>query len=167
MTRALIVSLAAFVPMIVEMRRSRRHERALRALGAVEPPDDVYALMRVAYTACFSAMMGEAWLRGTPLDRSFAVGAVIFLQAKAIKYWAIATLGPRWTFRVLVPPRQRLITGGPYRLIRHPNYLGVAGELAGAALMAGAPISGITSLVVFGSLLTARIRVEERALGRP
>ena len=58
-----------------------------------------------------------------------------------------------------------LVTGGPYRLMRHPNYLGVAGELAGAALMAHAPIAGVISLVVFGTLMLARIRVEERALG--
>ena len=167
MTRAVIVALAAFGPMIVEARLSRRHERALRALGAVEPPADVYAWMRVTYPACFAAIAGEAWLRNTPLGSSFAAGAVTFGLAKVLKYWAIATLGPRWTFRVLVPPRQPLIGGGPYRLMRHPNYLGVAGELAGAALMGDALIAGPVSLVLFGSLMLARIRVEERALGRP
>jgi methyltransferase len=123
--------------------------------------------MQVTYPACFVAMAGEAWLRDTPLGSSFVAGAVTFGLAKALKYWAIATLGPRWTFRVLVPPRQALIGGGPYRFMRHPNYLGVAGELAGAALMGDALLAGAASLAVFGSLLLARIRVEERALGRP
>jgi methyltransferase len=165
MIRAAIVALAAFVPMIAEARRSRRHERILRALGAIEPSDDVYRVMQIAYPACFVAIAGEALLRDVPLGRSFAVGAVVFAAAKALKYWAIATLGDRWTFRVLVPPGRPLVTAGPYRLIRHPNYLGVAGELVGAALMAHAPIAGAASFVVFGALMLTRIRVEERALG--
>jgi len=167
MTRAVIVALAAFPPMLVEARRSLRNERALLAVGAVEPPDDVYPVMRIAYPVCFAAMAAEAWLRDAPLGPSFAAGAVTFALAKGLKYWAIATLGPRWTFRVLVPPRQPLIVAGPYRMMRHPNYLGVAGELAGAALMADAMIAGAVSLALFGGLMLARIRVEERALGRP
>jgi methyltransferase len=164
MIRAAIVALVAFVPMVAEARRSRQHERALRALGAIEPAGDVYWAMQIAYPACFVAMVTEAWVRDVPLGRSFAAGAVVFSAAKAIKYWAIATLGNRWTFRVLVPPGQPLVTAGPYRLLRHPNYLGVAGELVGAALMAHALLAGAASLVVFGILLLARIRVEERAL---
>jgi methyltransferase len=165
MIRAAIIALVAFVPMIAEARRSRRHERILRALGAIEPSDDVYRVMQVAYPACFVAIAGEALVRDVPLGRSFAAGAVVFAAAKALKYWAIATLGNRWTFRVLVPPGQPLVSAGPYRLVRHPNYLGVAGELVGAALMAHAPIAGAASFLVFGTLMLARIRVEERALG--
>ena len=165
MIRAAIVAAVAFVPMLVEARRSRRHERALRALGAVEPAGDVYRAMQVAYPACFVAMAGEAWIRDTPPGGSLAAGAVIFTAAKVLKYWAIATLGDRWTFRVLVPPGQALVTAGPYRLMRHPNYLGVVGELVGAAYMADAPVSGILSLAVFGMLMRERIKVEERALG--
>jgi methyltransferase len=165
MIRAAVVALVAFVPMIGEARRSRRHDRALRALGAIEPPGDVYQVMQIAYPGCFVAIAGEAWLRATPLGPSFIAGACLFALAKGLKYWAIATLGPRWTFRVLVPPGQPLIAGGPYRLMRHPNYAGVAGEIAGAALIGAAPIAGVASLIVFGGLMLARIRVEERALG--
>lgn len=156
----------AFVPMALESRRSRAHDRALRALGAREPRDDVYRAMQVVYPACFLAMIVEAWLRGRTLDRVFAAGAVLFAAAKLVKYWAIATLGPRWTFRVLVPPAATFVTSGPYRFMRHPNYLGVAGELLGMAVMAQAPVTGALSIVSFGALLVARIRVEERALGR-
>jgi methyltransferase len=165
MNRAVILLVVAFVPMLFEARRSRRHERALRGAGAIEPAGDVYPVMRVAYPACFSAMAGEAWLRDAPYGRSFAAGAMLFAAAKAVKYWAIVSLGPRWTFRVLVPPDTSRITSGPYRWMRHPNYLGVAGELAGAALLAGAPVTGLLSCLLFGGVLLARIRVEERALG--
>jgi methyltransferase len=165
MIRAVIVAVVAFVPMIAEARRSWRHERALRSLGAIEPDVDVYRAMRIAYPACFIAIAGEAWMRAAPLGPSFIAGACVFTAAKALKYWAIAALGGRWTFRVLVPPDQPLVATGPYRLMRHPNYVGVAGEIAGAGLMGDAPIAGAASLVVFGGLLLARIRVEERALG--
>jgi methyltransferase len=165
MIRAAVVAIVAFVPMIGEARRSQRHDRALRAGGAIEPPGDVYRAMQIAYPGCFVAIAGEAWMREMPLGPSFMAGACLFALAKGLKYWAIATLGARWTFRVLVPPGQPLIAGGPYRLLRHPNYVGVAGEIAGAALIGHAPITGVASLLVFGSLMLARIRVEERALG--
>lgn len=164
MIRAGIVALVAFVPMLAEARRSWRNERALRARGAVEPTGDVYRAMQIAYPACFIMMVAEAFVRDVPLGRSFASGAIVFAAAKAIKYWAIASLGDRWTFKVLVLPGYPLVTAGPYRFLRHPNYVGVVGELVGAALMAYAPLAGAVSVVVFGVLLVARIRVEERAL---
>lgn len=164
MTLPLILLAIAFLPMAFESRRSRAHDRALRAQGAREPPDDVYRAMRVAYPACFVGMVAEAWLRRRGMNGVFIAGLLVFLAAKILKYWAIATLGGRWTFRVLVPPASSLVTSGPYRYLRHPNYVGVAGELLGMAMMAQAPISGTTAIVVFGALLLARIRVEERAL---
>ncbi|HET9263593.1 MAG TPA: isoprenylcysteine carboxylmethyltransferase family protein [Vicinamibacterales bacterium] len=166
MILALALVALAFVPMLAETWKSSTNERALRAAGAVEPPDDVYGLMQIAYPASFLAMMLEAWLRGRSWPvRTAAAGAAIFVAAKALKYWAIATLGPRWTFRVLVPPKSGITRGGPYRFLRHPNYVGVLGELLGYSLLAGAPVAGIAALVGFGWLLLARIRVEERALG--
>ena len=166
MIRAAILALVSFVPMLVEARRSRRNERTLRTLGAIEAAGDVYRAMQLAYPACFVAMVAEAFVRDVSLERSFAAGAIVFVAAKAIKYWAIATLGDRWTFKVLVLPGHPLVTAGPYRLLRHPNYVGVVGELVGAALMAYAPLAGAASVLVFGVLLLARIRVEERALVR-
>jgi methyltransferase len=162
----LVLLVLGFLPMALEARLAARHDRALRAAGAAEPKDDVFPLMQVAYPTAFLAMALEAWGRRAQPDTVFLVGTVVFSLAKAIKYWAIATLGDRWTFRVLVPPASSRITSGPYRFMRHPNYLGVMGELAGMALMAQAPVAGTISVVVFMMLIAARIRVEERALAR-
>jgi methyltransferase len=159
------VTAVVFLPMILETGRSRRNEAWLRSGGAVEPPGDVYPLMQVAYPACFLAMIAEGAARQTAPGAWAVIGAATFAASKVLKYWAISTLGRRWTFRVLVPPGAPLISTGPYRWMRHPNYLAVAGELAGVAMLAGAPITGVASFVVFGGLLLARIRVEERALG--
>ena len=162
-----ILSLAAvaFIPMLLETRRSVANDRALRAAGAIEPEGDVYPLMRIAYPLGFLAMLAEGWLRGASMTPTAVSGAIVFAAAKALKYWTIGTLGGRWSFRVLVPPGSTRIVRGPYRLMRHPNYLGVAGEIAGFALLARAPVAGVLVLAIFVSLMLARIRVEERALG--
>jgi len=155
----------AFIPMLLEARRSAANERTLRARGAVEPADDVYRAMQLAYPACFLAVVVEAWVRGGGFGAVALVGALLFASAKALKYWAIATLGERWTFRVLVPPASTRTGGGPYRLMRHPNYVAVVGELLGFAMLGQAPIAGVAAIAGFGALLLARVRVEERALG--
>jgi methyltransferase len=154
----------AFVPMLLEAARSTANERRLRAAGAIEPADDVYRIMQLAYPASFLAMIAEAWLRGPDWSRTAMAGVIVFACAKTLKYWAIATLGDRWTFRVLVPPKSTRTNRGPYRFLNHPNYVGVIGELVGFALLAGAPIAGALATVGFGVLLLFRIRVEERAL---
>ena len=164
MNVAAVLAAAAFVPMLVETARSRRSERILRARGAVEPRGDVYRIMQVAYPAAFAAIVAEAWLREARGGQLFAAGATIFGLGKGLKYWAVHSLGPRWTFRVLVPPGSVPVRSGPYRWLRHPNYAGVIGELTGAALMAEAVVAGPLALVGFGALLWLRIRVEERAL---
>lgn len=155
----------AFVPMLLEAWRSAANERRLRAAGAIEPAGDVYAAMQFAYPACFLAMVLEAWMRGHAIGAPVVAGGAVFAGAKALKYWAIAVLGERWTFRVLVPPQSERTLRGPYRVFRHPNYAAVVGELVGFALLARAPVAGALAVAGFGVLLVVRIRVEERALG--
>lgn len=166
MTRLAILFAIAFVPMLAEAARSAVHERRLRALGAIEPAGDVYRVMQVAYPACFLAMTAEAAGHAAAWPSTAVAGALVFAAAKALKYWAVATLGERWTFRVLVPPGSARIVRGPYAYLRHPNYIAVGGELAGFALLAGAPWSGVAATIAFGLLMLARVRVEERALDR-
>jgi methyltransferase len=162
--RTAAVFLAAFLPMAIEARLAASNERALMALGAVEPDRDVYRAMRIAYPACFLAMVLEGWWRSPAPGGVTLAGACLFGAAKLLKYWAVATLGPRWTFRVLVPPGSSRILSGPYRFLRHPNYVAVVGELVGMSLLTGAPITGTVGTVGFCALILRRIVVEERAL---
>lgn len=155
-----------FALMLFELSLSRRHERALRARGAVEPQDDPYALMAWAYPAAFAAMVAEGAWRAPDAGAAAAAGLAIFVAAKALKYWAIATLGPLWSFRVLVVGDAPLVSHGPYAWMRHPNYVGIMGELAGVALLAGAAVTGVLAIVGFALLLRRRIAVEEAALKR-
>jgi methyltransferase len=160
----LILSVLIFGAMLVEAARASANERRQRARGGREPSGDVYTIMRIVYPAAFGAMLIEGALHGAPPVPVALAGAVIFLTAKALKWWAIVSLGPFWTFRVIVVPGARLVATGPYRWLRHPNYVGVMGELAGVALMTAAPWSGMTGIVTFGWLVIRRVSVEERAL---
>jgi methyltransferase len=158
------LALVIFGTMLVEARRAAVNERAQLRRGGIEPPDDVYKMMRVAYPACFLAMLAEGAWRGLPPLAIVIAGATVFVLAKALKWWAILTLGPFWTFRVIVVPGVTLVATGPYRWLRHPNYVGVVGELAGAALMTGALVTGPIAAAGFLILLSKRIAVESRML---
>jgi methyltransferase len=153
--------------MLGEARVSIRHERRLRARGAAEPPDDVYRAMQIAYPAAFLAMIAEGVLRGVTVDRALTAGTVLFISAKIVKYWAIGSLGERWTFRVLVPPGSSPTVRGPYRWLRHPNYAAVTGELAGTAIAMHAILTGAPAVAGFIALMMKRIRIEEHALEQP
>jgi len=158
------IAFAAFGFMLVEARRAAGNERAQRRRGGVEAPDDVYTAMRVLYPASFAAMLAEALLRGAPAARLVVSGAIVFAAAKLLKWWAITSLGPFWTFRVIVVPGSILVDGGPYRWLRHPNYVAVMGELAGMALMTGAVVTGPIMSAIFAFLLFKRVAVETRTL---
>lgn len=159
-----MIGVVVFGSMLVEARRASLNERAQRARGGVEPPHDVYALMQIAYPAAFLAMVAEGAARGPAASVALVTGAALFAAAKALKYWAVASLGPAWTFRVIVVPGAPLVSSGPYRWLRHPNYLAVAGELAATALMTGAWIAGPLATAAFLLLVARRIRVEEDAI---
>jgi methyltransferase len=163
---AIITLLAVLLVMAGEAVLASVNERMLLARGAREAPQDVYQTMRWAYPLCFIAMAVEGAWRGPSPPAVLLGGLALFGVAKALKAWVMATLGPRWTFRVIVMPGAPLVTGGPYRLVNHPNYVAVVGELLGFAAIVFAPVTGVAALIGFGSLMRARIRVEDRALGR-
>jgi methyltransferase len=161
---AVLALLIVLVFMGGEAVVSRANEQRLRRNGAVEPPDDIYTTMRWAYPAAFVVMAGEGALSGPAPGVTTAAGVALFAVAKALKYWAMVSLGRHWTFRVLVIPGAPLVTRGPYAAVRHPNYIAVIGELAGMALSVGARVSGPLVTLLFGLLVWKRIRVENRAL---
>ncbi len=163
--QAVALLVAVVLPwLLLETWRSRRQERALRAAGAIEPADDVYGWMRIVYPGMFVAMTAEGLLAPPACTTLVAIGIGVFLAAKLLKWWAILSLGRFWTFHVLILPGAPLVTSGPYRWLRHPNYVALMGEIAGVALMMRAPYTGAGAAIAFGALLIARIRVEERML---
>lgn len=171
MTQIALVISASLGLMLAEHRVSRAHERRLLARGAVGPARDWFPIVALLYPASLVAMGLEGLWRAShaPLQASegpawFASGLLLFVASKALKYWAIGALGERWTFRILVLPGAPLVTRGPYRFVAHPNFIAVIGELAGAAMMCGARITGSVGVCVYGLVLWMRARIEDRAL---
>lgn len=159
--------------MLAEARLSRKNEAALRARGAVEPLGDVYRTMALLYPLAFLLMGAEGlWRSRLPIEPVtgaeppawWMAGIVLMLGSKALKYWAIANLRDRWTFKVLVLPGAPLVRSGPYRYVDHPNYIAVCGELVGMMLMMSAWVAGPIMTLAFGVTMMKRVRVETRAL---
>src|SRR4026208_854301 len=163
---AFITIVAALLIMAGEAGLSAVSEKVLRARGAIEPHDDVINMMRWAYPGAFVVMGIEGALTG-PAPRDVLMGGLaLFGLAKALKIWAMSSLGSKWSYRVLVVPGDPLVKTGPYQFISHPNYLGVVGELVSVALIVWAPITGVLSTIGFGWLMIQRMKIEDRALGR-
>ncbi len=160
----LVSGVVVFALMLIEAAIAAINERALRAQGAVEPPGDVFAAMQFAYPAAFLVMIVEGDLRHVEVDVLVIAGAIVFAIAKALKYWAIVTLGTRWTFRVLVPRGSSRIRRGPYRWVAHPNYIAVALELIGTLLALHAFVTGPIAVTGFSLLMWRRVTIEENAL---
>jgi len=163
---AILTTIAALLIMAGEAVLSSYNERLLRARGAIEPEGDVIGSMRWAYPGAFVLMGIEGALTGPAPPNVLLGGLALFGFAKALKIWAMSSLGTRWSYRVLVVPGDPLVTAGPYRFIAHPNYLAVAGEIASVAAIVWAPVTGVLATIGFGWLMIARIRIEDKALGR-
>jgi methyltransferase len=142
-----------------------RNERRLRAAGAAEIAPGVFGLMVPVYVLHFPAAAAEALWRPAPPPAAFAAAMIaLFAASKALKLWVVLTLGGRWTMRVLVPARPVIATGGPYRFVRHPNYVAVVGEIVSLALAGGAWRTALVAGVAFAAILRVRVRTEEAAL---
>lgn len=154
------VALLVAAQRLGELVYARRNESRLHARGAVESGARHYPLF---------ILLHGAWLLAVflliPADRvpSWPLLA-LFLLLQVARVWVVATLGPYWTTRVLSLPGAPLVRRGPYRWVRHPNYLIVTAEIAVLPLAFGAWWIAIAFSLANALLLYHRIGVEERAL---
>jgi methyltransferase len=149
-----------------ELLLSLRNARKARAAGALEAGRGHYPVM-VAFHSLFLLSCGAEVLL---VPRSFPgalgwVALAVALAAQALRYWAVASLGVRWNTRVLVWPGVPPVTSGPYRFLRHPNYLAVVLEMVAVPLVYGAWVTAAVFSLGNVLLLRVRIRTEEEALG--
>lgn len=159
----LIVAVA--VQRLAELARAKRNARALLGAGAVEFGARHYPVMVALHTAFLVAMPVEVFALDRPFRPVLAMAMLVpLVLAGALRLWTITTLGNRWTTRVFVVPGAAPVTKGPFRWLRHPNYLAVVVEIAALPLVHGAFVSAIAFSAANAGLLLHRIRVEERAL---
>lgn len=151
---------------IGELALSRRNAARAFARGGIEFGQAHFRVMGALHGLFLVACAAEVVLLERPFPGTLGWaclgGAVL---AQLLRYWAVLTLGEKWNVRVIVVPGDPPVTSGPYRFVRHPNYVAVVLELLCVPLIHGAWITA----AVFGAanlaLLAVRIRAEEAALG--
>ena len=145
---------------LAELWYAQRNTRALFARGAVEIGRKHYPLFVILHTAWLLAI----FLALPRPARIHAIPLAAYLALEALRVWTMLSLGRYWTTRIITLPNAPLVRRGPYRFVRHPNYLIVMGEIALLPLVFGELWVAIAFTLLNGALLYWRIREEELAL---
>lgn len=142
-----------------ELPIARANTRRLLAAGGREVAPGHYPLI----VALHAAWILTLWLQA--LDQPVHVPfLLLFAGLQGLRIWTLRTLGPRWTTRIIVVPGEQLVARGPYRFVRHPNYLVVIGEIAVLPLVFGLWPTALAFSLLNAIILTIRITAENRAL---
>jgi methyltransferase len=148
-----------------ELWLSRRNAAWARQAGAVEYGRRHLRWMKVLHTAFFIAAPAEVWFASRPFVPALAAACFsLVLLAQALRYWVIATLGRRWNIAVLVLPGVPAVNSGPFRYLKHPNYVAVVTEGVAVPCLHSAFITAGVFTLLNAWLLSVRIRCEENAL---
>ncbi|MCE9600370.1 MAG: hypothetical protein K8S54_20600 [Spirochaetia bacterium] len=148
---------------VLELRVSKRNTANALRQGAQEIAPGQVPWMTALHTLWFIAMALEVFLGSQFNIYMFCAGLILLIGGQALRYHAITTLRERWSVRIIKWPAPP-VTGGLYKWIKHPNYLGVCLEIIGVPLLHGAIFSAIAFTVLNAAFLLFRIRAEERAV---
>jgi methyltransferase len=149
-----------------ELLVARRNTGLALAAGGVESGRRHYPAMVAVHAAFPLACAAEVIVLHRPFPGAAGfVALAVALGAQGLRWWAVAALGRRWSTRIVAVPGAEPVTSGPYRFLRHPNYLAVMLEAAAVPLVHGAWIAGAVFVAANAALLAVRIPAEERALG--
>ncbi|OWV85331.1 hypothetical protein ATY75_25140 [Rhizobium sp. N122] len=155
------IALLTFVTLqrLGELVLARRNTAALIAKGAREVAPEHYPAM----VALHAGWLIGLWLLapGRPVEPSWFA---VFIGLQALRLWVLATLKDRWTTRIIILPGAPLVTSGPYRFLRHPNYAIVVGEIAALPLAFGLPFYAIGFSLLNACILYVRMKAENAAL---
>ena len=159
MTPAPLVLALVTLQRLGELVLSRLNTRRLLARGACEVGAGHYPLIVVLHAAWLASLWLLAW--SAPVDPSW-LGVYLVLQG--LRVWVLATLGSRWTTRIIMLPGAPLVRSGPYRFLSHPNYVVVAAEIAVLPLVFGLYWHALLFTALNAIVLSIRIRAENAAL---
>lgn len=152
------------VQRIGELVHSARNVARLRWRGAVEHSAGHFPLLVLVHVLFPIALVAEVLFMGARPWATWPAFLAAWLAAQGLRYWAVLTLGERWSVGIWTLPGERLVHGGPYRFLRHPNYVAVVIELAAAPLFFGAFRTAIAITLLNAFALSIRLRAEEAAL---
>jgi methyltransferase len=149
------------VQRLIELWWAKENAARLMAAGGIEYGRSHLPLMILFHAAWLAGLWLLAYDR--PVQPFFLA---LFVVLQIARFWVLATLGRRWTIRIIVVPGERLVAQGPYRLLRHPNYAVVIGEIAVVPLALGLPAYALVFSVLNAGMLAIRITAENAALSR-
>ncbi len=159
MSAALVLLIFVTLQRGAELLIARRNTQALMAKGAVEAGAGHYPVMVLLHAAWLASLWWFGWSHTLSLPL-----LVIYAVLQVFRVWILATLGKRWTTRILTVPGETLVATGPYRYVRHPNYLLVALEVPLLPLVFGLPWLALVFGLLNLAMLAWRIRIEDGAL---
>ncbi|MRX49352.1 hypothetical protein GI374_02605 [Paracoccus sp. S-4012] len=143
---------------LAELALARANTRRLLGAGAREHGAGHYPLIVAVHVAWLAALAVLGW--DGPVHPGWLA---LYGLLQLARLWVLATLGRRWTTRILTLPGEAPVTAGPFRLLRHPNYAVVAGEIAVAPLVLGLPWIALIFALLNALVLRIRIRAEAAA----
>lgn len=160
-----LLVLAVAVERVAELVVARRNAAWTLARSGVEHGRGHYPVMVVLHTGLLVCCLLEPVLAQRPFLPALGWPMLtLVILAQALRWWCITTLGRYWNTRVIVVPGTRLISAGPYRILRHPNYVAVVVEIAALPLVHSAWLTAAVFTAANAVLLTVRVRCENAAL---
>src|SRR2546421_1076258 len=157
--------LAVAVLRLAELRISKRHQREMAARGAAKVEEPKFRWMVLLHTAVLLGAALEVVLLRRPFIPWLAVPMfAVFLAANAVRWWVIRSLGEHWNVQVVDSTRLGVVTSGPFRYVRHPNYAAVFAEMLALPLIHTAWIIATVGAIAHAGVLAQRLSTEERVL---
>ncbi|MGH8838366.1 MAG: isoprenylcysteine carboxyl methyltransferase family protein [Jiangellaceae bacterium] len=165
MTPYVLLVVAVGLERLAELVVATRNARWAFAHGGVESGRGHYPVMAAMHTAFLVACIAEVAVADRPFLPSLGWPMLALVVAsQALRWWCVATLGHQWNTRVIVVPGLPLVSAGPYRWLRHPNYVAVVVEVVALPLVHTAWVTALVFTLANAAVLAVRIPVEERAL---
>lgn len=160
----LFVFIIVIIQRLVELAVARRNENWMRSQGAIEAGASHYKWMVLMHTAFFVSLLAEVLITGRPLPVYWPILLTVFLLMQILRVWCLSSLGKFWNTKILILPGADVQKRGPYKWIRHPNYVIVTTELLVLPLLFGAYFTAILFFILNLWMLSVRIPAEEQAL---
>lgn len=149
---------------LMELAVARRNEKWMKAKGAMEFGSGHYPFIVLIHAGFIVSTIVEVLYFDRGLSRYWPLLFTVFLLTQGVRVWAIASLGPYWNTKIIVLPDAQIVRRGPYRFIKHPNYLVVALEILTIPLLFNAFFTAVIFTLFNLLILCIRISAEEKAL---
>ncbi|AGK54642.1 hypothetical protein B1NLA3E_14480 [Bacillus sp. 1NLA3E] len=168
MTRMVFEGFISFVVLqrLVELVIAKKNEKVMKEKGAIEFGQLHYRFMVLMHVMFFVVLIFEVSIFNEQVSQFWPILFPMFLLVQAGRIWALTSLGEFWNTKIIVLPEARPIKRGPYRYLKHPNYVIVSIELLVIPLLFHAYMTAVIFTILNGYLLSIRIPAEEQALAQ-